>query len=119
MVKSKLCTNLFIDWNCFKGERCGPWASCLSPLQRGHCLNPLGAPVVHTNSLSDIYRRSLLRSTRLKPRSLGCCVVTRTASSSCWITPSWCARRRPMSWSSGASIWPWRRWETPTHTYRY
>ena len=20
--------NVFIDWKCFSGERCGPWASC-------------------------------------------------------------------------------------------
>ena len=22
------CANVFIDWNWFSGERCGPWASC-------------------------------------------------------------------------------------------
>ena len=21
--------NMLIDWNCFSGEQCGPWASCL------------------------------------------------------------------------------------------
>ena len=30
MAKSLLCVNWFIDWNCFSGDRCGPWASCFT-----------------------------------------------------------------------------------------
>ena len=30
-----LCANVLIDWNCFSGERCGPWASCLFLLLDG------------------------------------------------------------------------------------
>ena len=37
-IKSKLHANVFIDWNCFSGEQCGPCASCLYNLWK-HFLN--------------------------------------------------------------------------------
>ena len=30
------CTNLFIYWNWFSGERCGPWASCCIACDENH-----------------------------------------------------------------------------------